>query len=241
MLLAIDTSTRYAGVLLWKDGQQIASRSWYSRQSHTKELLPAIDGILKDAALKPADLTTIAIALGPGGFSALRVGMSAAKGFCLALDTPLIGISTLEMEAWPYANLGLPVCPILDIGRGEVAWAIYQSSDAAWRQAREPEIASLPDFSRSIPQGSIICGEGISIYGAELRQALSEKAVVVEYPGPNVRLWALAKLASERLAQDKADDAATLQPFYLRRPTITKANPPIKVKFGLDPKMPGAH
>jgi tRNA threonylcarbamoyladenosine biosynthesis protein TsaB len=236
MLLAIDTSTRHAGVLLWQDGQALASRSWYSRQSHTRELMPAIDGMLKDASLKPADFTAIAIALGPGGFSALRVGMSAAKGFCLALDTPIVGVSTLEIEAWPYSNLGRPVCPILDIGRGEVAWVAYESSGNGWRQTRQPEIAAVAEFSQTAPQDSLICGEGVSIHGPALREALSQKAVVVEYPGPGLRLWALARLASERLAGGKADDAATLQPFYLRRPTITRANPPIKVKLGSDPK-----
>jgi tRNA threonylcarbamoyladenosine biosynthesis protein TsaB len=236
MLLAIDTSTRFAGVTLWQDERQLASRSWYSRQSHTRELMPAIDGMLKDAGLKPADISSVAVALGPGGFSALRVGMSAAKGFCLALDTPLVGVATLEMEAWPYANLGRPVCPILDIGRGEVAWAVYESSGGQWRQDREPEIATISDLSRAVPQNATICGEGVSGYGPELRTALRDKAIVVEYPGPGVRLWALAKLASEKLAMGKTDDAATLQPFYLRRPTITRANPPVKVKFGLDPK-----
>ena len=74
--------------------------------------------ILGRTEASPADLEAIAVALGPGGFSALRVGLSCAKGLAMPTDTPLIGVGTLEMEAYPYASTGLPICAVLGCRQG---------------------------------------------------------------------------------------------------------------------------
>ena len=103
MLLAIDTSTRHAGVALAQDGQVISSRSWCSLANHTAELMPAVAEILDGQRLAAGDLTGIAVALGPGGFSALRVGISAAKGLALAFGK---AVSRLE-----HPGTGSPSLP----------------------------------------------------------------------------------------------------------------------------------
>ena len=134
MLLAIDTSTRFAGVLLWKDGLPLFSQSWHSVQNHTSQLMPAIQRTLQHSGTQAKDLDAVAVALGPGGFSALRVGMSAAKGLSLPFGIPLIGITTLEAEAFPYSGTGLPICPLLNIGRREMAWTCYQKLHGQWQK-----------------------------------------------------------------------------------------------------------
>jgi len=230
MLLAIDTSTRYAGVLLWKEGIPIVSQSWHSTHNHTAELMPAIQRVLRQAGIEAEALHGIALALGPGGFSALRVGMSAVKGLSLALDLPLVGISTLEAEAYPYAYTGGPVCPLLNIGRREVAWVWYERRNGDWQKIRSEEIIAIDQLPEAVAPGAILCGEGLLDNGSYLREALGQKATVVEYPGPSLRLWALARLGAERLERGLTDDPATLQPLYLRRPSITQPNPPRKVK-----------
>ncbi len=106
MLLVIDISTRYAGVALADERRVLLARCWYSSVNHTTELMPAVSDTLKSQGLAPRDLEGIAIALGPGGFSALRVGLSAAKGLALAAKKPLVGLSTLELEAFPYIGSG---------------------------------------------------------------------------------------------------------------------------------------
>ena len=142
MLLAIDTSTAYAGVLLWDDSRPVYSLAWRSSYNHTRHLMPAVQQTLQQAGITPRDLQAIAVALGPGGFSALRVGISAAKGLALPWGTPLVGISTLETEAYPYAETGSPVCPLLNIGRRDMAWACYQKD--ARRLAKDPRRRDYP-------------------------------------------------------------------------------------------------
>ena len=109
MLLAIDTSTRHAGIALAQEGQVISCRNWYSQTNHSADLVPAISGTLDQHGLSPKDLDGIACALGPGSFSALRVGLSTAKGLAMASEIPLVGIKTLELEAYPFLFNGIPV------------------------------------------------------------------------------------------------------------------------------------
>ena len=230
MLLAIDTSTAYAGVLLWENDRPVYSLAWRSTYNHTSQLMPAVQQALQQAGITPRELEAIAVALGPGGFSALRVGISAAKGLALPWGTPLVGVGTLETEAYPYAETGGLVCPLLNIGRRDMAWACYQSIDGSWRKTRDEEITPNADLPTTLPTDAIICGEGTLTAAAILGESDTHFPHVMDYPGPSLRLWALARLASERLQQGQIDDATSLQPLYLRKPSITPPNPPKRVQ-----------
>lgn len=230
MLLAIDTSTPNAGVLLWDDNRPVYSHTWRSAYNHTAHLMPAVQHILQQAGITPRDLEGIAVALGPGGFSALRVGISAAKGLALPWNTPLVGISTLETEAYPYAGTGLSICPLLNIGRRDMAWACFQTKDGRWQKVSDEEITPNADLSTTLPPNALICGEGTLTAASLLQESDIRFPHVIEYPGPSLRLWALARLASERLQRGHSDDANSLQPLYLRKPSITPPNPPRRVQ-----------
>lgn len=215
MLLAIDTSTRYAGVALADGWRVVSCRSWYSAVNHTAELMPAVAETLGAAGVTVKDLEGIAVALGPGGFSALRVGMSVAKGLALAADKPLAGVGTLDLEAWHYRAAGLPVCALLDAGRGEVATALFKEGN----RARPDSIVSPEELAAEVGDTTLFCGEGLQPYGELLRQRLGSRAVVAGN-APAARLYALAALGRERLEAGDGDEVATLQPYYLRMPTI---------------------
>lgn len=216
MLLAIDTSTRNAGIALADDnGRVISCRSWHSAVNHTAELMPAVAQTLAAAGLTVHDLAGIAIALGPGGFSALRVGMSVAKGLAIAAGQPLVGVGTLDLEAWPYRDSGLPVCALLDAGRGEVAAALFAAG-----QRRHPDRICPPaELPADVDEPTLFCGEGLTAHAELLRHNLGHKAVIVGH-SPAARLYALAALGQQRLAAGDVDDVASLQPYYLRMPTI---------------------
>ena len=208
----------------------VSSYSWYSRRNHTAELMPAVEHLLRRADVQVRDLRGVALCLGPGGFSALRVGMSVSKGLCLALNLSLVGVSTLEMEAYPHADTGRPICPLIDMGRQEVAWAQFQKSGEEWHKVRHEEVISLDGLVQAVPQGALLCGEGVAVHFAFLKTTLGSRATIAEYSGPAPRLWALARLGAARLERGVTDDPASLQPLYLRRPSITKPNPPKRVR-----------
>jgi len=108
ILLAIDTSTRYAGVAVADDERVFAEEVWHSQQNHGAELLPTAMALLEQVGWGIRDLTHLAVALGPGGFSALRVGISTAKGLALPARLPVAGISTFDVEAAPHFGVDGP-------------------------------------------------------------------------------------------------------------------------------------
>ncbi len=113
MLLAIDTATALTGLALYGPQGPLAESIWESGRNHTAQLLPQIDTLLRYIGASPGDITVLAVSLGPGSWSGLRVGLSLAKGMALAGDLPLIGISTLEALAYQYVPTPLLVYPLI--------------------------------------------------------------------------------------------------------------------------------
>ena len=216
MLLTIDTSTRNAGVSLAREGQVISSHSWRSTVNHTAELMPAVAHILEAAGMSVNDLDGIVVALGPGGFSALRVGMSVAKGLSMASGKPLVGIGTLDSEAHSYWQSGLQVCSMLDAGRSEVSSALF---GADGQRLREDRICPPEQLLSETDRPRIFCGEGVAAHTELIKGQLGDSAIVAGH-SPAARLWALSLLGQQRLDTNDTDDPTTLQPYYLRMPTI---------------------
>lgn len=223
MELAIDTSTGWAGIALAQRGKVLSEMTWRAEFNHTVQLMPAIESLLRQAGLKPKDLEAIGVAIGPGSFSGLRVGLAAAKGFAMSLGVPLAGVSTLLLEAYPFLAPGLPVRPVLDAGRGEVSTASFQQSRATLEDSGPPCLMSVEALCADVHQSTIFCGEHLPALREHLAAALGDLA---HFPAESAlarRPGNLAELAWKRLARGEADDASTLQPVYLRDPSISRS------------------
>ena len=220
MLLSIDTSTRNASVALADGGQAVAVRAWRSMVNHSSELMPAVAHVLESRGVRPAGLDAVAVALGPGGFSALRTGVSAAKGLALAARIPIIGVGSLDLESHPFRDAGLPVCALLEAGRGEAASAIIAPNGRRLREDRITGPEELLDELAAGPDGAILfCGEGLPPWAEVVKSRLANRAVLCHAP-PSARAASLAALAQGRLERGDTDGLDDLQPNYLRMPTI---------------------
>ena len=241
MLLAIDTSTRSASVALAEGPRVVAGRSWFSAVNHTTELMPAVVQLLDSRSVRPHQLDAVAVALGPGGFSALRTGMSVAKGLAMAARIPTIGVGSLDLEAFPCRESGLEVCALLEAGRSEAASALFaqdgtrlredritglnellEEVDArmSWNDGNRSNNKARPSDAGGVTGGLVLfCGEGLPPWTESIRASLSGRAVLCHTP-PSARAGSLAALAFERLERGDADDLDTLQPHYLRMPSI---------------------
>ena len=227
MLLAIDTSTRYAGVaLLNGDGQLVRLAHWRSRNNHSVELLPTIESLLQREQVQMKALAGIAVALGPGSFSALRVGLSVAKGLAWASNIPLVSATTLETEAFPHRHTSAVICAVLDAGRDQVATALFQASDGDLSQVKENWITTPQDTLLSLPSSALVCGEALEKFGVSMSEATPEGVTLALPYLPGQRVVSLAYLGWARLERGITQDPASLQPLYLRRPTITEAKRP---------------
>jgi len=222
MQLAIDTSTDTASLALVQDNEVLAELTWRCEQNHTTQLLTHLAHLLNQTKLNLQSTTGIIVARGPGSFNGLRVGISTAKGLAFSLGIPMVGISSLEAEAYQHAETSLPICPIFNAGRGEIATAIYQKKNNKWRQLVAEHITTVETLCSQITTKTIFCGEFIPLIATQLRKQLKQKAVIPSPVTSLRRASFLAELGLKRLKAGDYDNPATLQPLYLRRPAITK-------------------
>jgi len=222
MHLAIDTSTDNAGLALVSGAAVVFELNWKCGRNHTVEFMPRLQYLMARHGLEAKDIESVSVALGPGSFSGTRVGLSIAKGLVFSLSIPLAGVSTLAVEAYPFAVTGLPICAIHEAGRGEIAAATYRMFDGEWEQLIAEHITTLDTLLAGVTEKTLFCGEIPEATIEAIRKSLVENAVV---PSPFSRFRRaayLAELGQRRLAAGDADNPATLQPIYLRRPAISQ-------------------
>jgi tRNA threonylcarbamoyladenosine biosynthesis protein TsaB len=158
LLLALDTSTARAGVALY-DGDVIAEATWPAQRQAGQSLLVEVRRLLDAAGRAPAHIAAVAVAVGPGSFSALRVGLSTAKGLALALGCPLLGISTLEATAAPHRGRGGTVWALVDAGRARVVAAPFAGDEGGWGRRGEPWHGPAADLAGVVAGPALVCGE----------------------------------------------------------------------------------
>lgn len=217
MLLAIDTSTSQTGLACYDARGLLGECVWHSGRDHTAQLLPQLALLLGHLGVSRADLSAVGVALGPGSWSGLRVGMSTAKGLALALGLPVIGVGTLDALAHQHRQPGRLLFPLIRLGRDRFATAEFGRS-AASRAAPEPRNVTLPEICAEIHDRALFCGDIDAEVQAALRQLLGDHA---QFPAPAANLRRpgyLAELAWQRLQEGRADDVAALEPIYLGHP-----------------------
>jgi tRNA threonylcarbamoyl adenosine modification protein YeaZ len=221
MELAIDTSSNIVSVALSHKGEILASLKWQTTQNHTIELLPNLVCLLEQVNVELDSIGAIIVAKGPGSFNGLRVGISTAKGLASALNIPLLGVSTLEAEAYLFAFTGLPLRPIQKAGREEIATALYRQKDNEWQCLEAENLTTVKTLCRRIKQKTLFCGEIPHDVISEIQRKLGKQAIISLNNSPS-RASSLAILGWRKLSGGEQDDPVTLQPLYLRPPHITK-------------------
>ncbi len=227
-LLTIDSSTELAGVALF-DGERSAELCWHAGLEQTTTLLAQVDQLLTLNGASLGDVPAVAVATGPGMFNGLRVGIGVAKGFVLGLGVALLGVSTLDVTAHPYAPFGRPVLAVVAAGRGRLVWAEY-GGNGGWRQSVPPRngtVAELAAHAMELTEGVIVAGE----LTPEQETALRDVAHAIVPPRTlrTRRPAALADLAWHRFRAGEADDPITLEPLYVHAAAnATPVNAPIR-------------
>ncbi|MFC2047957.1 tRNA (adenosine(37)-N6)-threonylcarbamoyltransferase complex dimerization subunit type 1 TsaB [Chloroflexota bacterium] len=222
MQLAIDTSTDTASLALVQDSEVLAELTWRCGQNHSTQLLPHLSHLISQAELSLQSADCIIVAKGPGSYNGLRVGISTAKGLAFSLGIPIVGISTLEVEAYQHAETGLPICPIFNAGREEIATAIYQKKGNNWHQLIAEHLTTVDTLCSQITAKTIFCGEFVPSVADKLRKQLKQKAIIISPAVGLRRASFLAELGLKRFKAGDYDNPATLQPLYFRGPSITR-------------------
>ncbi len=161
LILNIDTALDCASVCLARDGKSLDLRVNRDQKEHAAWLHPAIDELLKKNGFSPAQLEAVAVSIGPGSYTGLRVGLASAKGLCYALNIPLVAISTLKMMAFAVKEEATDlICPLIDARRMEVFAAVYDKG-LGEKIAPHALIIDENSFSRLLEKNKILfCGNG---------------------------------------------------------------------------------
>ena len=214
MLLAVDTSTAQVGLALYDGAQVLGEMTWTTRQHHTTELAPALVGLLTRSGNTMEAVSALAVAIGPGSFTSLRVGLSFVKGLALARHVPIVGIPTLDVIAAAQPVGKHPLIAVLQAGRTRIAYNVYKNQKKEWQVEGEIRSGTVDELMAQIESPTYVAGE----LTAEERQRLSKKNknVILASPANSVRRPSiLAELAWGRVQKNDVDEAASLATIYL--------------------------
>lgn len=224
LILAIDSSTPVAGVALVRDEAVMREVFINFRRQHSEILMPLVDQILQGCEMTAQDLDALAVTVGPGSFTGLRIGMAAVKGLSLAAGLPVVGVSTLEVIAHNLCFTDSLVCPILNARRGEVYGACYDNRGNYPRLLAPEQACPPPEFARQAlalarqeeMQGIIWLGDGCEAYREELAGAIRQPLRMAPAHLMLPRAAALGSLALVKANRGEFEPVMTMRPRYIR-------------------------
>ena len=212
-ILNIETSTKACSVALHKNGELIVSREDVTTNfSHSEKLLKFISKLFSDAKLSLSDLDAIAVSMGPGSYTGLRIGVSTAKGLCYGLDIPLISISTLKAMSFGMA-LEIKAdlyCPMIDARRMEVYSAFFDINNTEVRKI-QADIINENSYKKELEKKVVFFGDG----SEKLIEKIEDKnAIFVSDIHPSAKNMGL--LSYQKFTKSLFEDLAYFEPFYLK-------------------------
>lgn len=218
MLLAIDTATRWMGLALHDGSAVVAEQGWRSGNTQTMEMAPAIERLWARAGITADELSGIAVAIGPGSYTGLRIGLGFAKGLALANGTLLVGVPTLDVIAASVPKMRRPLIVVIEAGRtrvtaGEFGW----QGRAGWQLVNKADNYTWADLLEKVADKVMFTGE-ITAEAATMIRTARRGFGLVDAPGRVRRAGQLAELGWQRLKRGDVDSSAKITPLYLRNP-----------------------
>lgn len=218
LVLGIETSTPQASVAIGSEQGVIASAMVSRGASYNEFLLPAIEFCFKETRLGYRNLGAVAVGLGPGLFSGMRVGVATAKAIAQTLSLPMVGMASLDLVAHEVRYSPKTICAVMDARRNEVFTAFYRASPGGIQRMTDYRVEKPGQLAIGIasrPEEVLLVGNGALLY----RDMFEELGTVAEigttsHAFPNAQ--ALVELSLPRLFRDDLDSPYDLRPLYLR-------------------------
>jgi tRNA threonylcarbamoyladenosine biosynthesis protein TsaB len=215
-ILAIDTSNNALGVALFNEDRVLGEYITNMKKNHSVRIMPAINTLLKDCDLVPADLTKIVVAKGPGSYTGVRIGVTIAKTLAWALNIPLVGISSLEIlasGAGRYFN-GC-INPIFDARRGQVYTGLFQYENGSLVTVEQDKLVMMADWAENLKTTSksiLFIGNDLAIHQSTIQSIMGSQAVFAAVTEYNPRPSELAILGKNK----PGEDIHSFVPNYVR-------------------------
>ena len=215
-ILGVDTSTMTAGVGIVEDDEILVDLKFDVRVTYSEILMPTIDLAFRTVGMELDDLDGLAISIGPGSFTGLRIGLSTIKGLCLSSKKPLAAVPSLDALASLSLYCQYQVAPLLDAKKDQVYAAIYDTSVGELRQESEYLAVSVEDLAKTISKKTLFVGPGARLYHKELTYLLGENACFSLNDQSTPSGASVARIGIGKLAHGQTEDIADLEPLYIR-------------------------
>jgi tRNA threonylcarbamoyladenosine biosynthesis protein TsaB len=216
LVLGVETSTMQGGVALVGHDRLVSEYMLNVEATHSERLLPAIDRMLSDAGMGLDALSGIAVSIGPGSFTGLRIGLSTVKGLAYATGLPVVGVPTLEALAWTLPFAAEQVCPVLDARKQEVYTALFRHERGGLVRLMEDAALAPETLCSRIRKPTLFLGDGLAAYGELFRRRLGDRMLLPPLASRGARPACVAELGRERLLRGQGEPAESLVPRYLR-------------------------
>jgi tRNA threonylcarbamoyladenosine biosynthesis protein TsaB len=216
-ILAVDTATTSCSVAVTDDGKLVAELTTSKNETHSKHLMELIHSVVENAGFGVGNLDGLAATIGPGSFTGLRIGISTIKGLALALDKPLVGVSTLKALAYQCGQTPNLICPLLDARKGEVYAATYGFNEGRLIQKTGAR-AMIPEaVVEDIKSPCVFIGTGARLYRQRIVTAAGSLAHFVREGQNTIKASSVAFLSLPRFEANDTDGIAGLVPRYIRK------------------------
>jgi len=216
-VLGVETATRVGSVAVASEEGLISEYTLNVSLTHSERLLPAIDQLLQGMDIPFSDIDALAISLGPGSFTGLRIGVSTIKGLSFAGEKPVVGIPTLDALAHHIHGSESIICPMLDARKKEVFAALYRRNQADGLQKLTADLATVPDkLLRELDEEVIFLGDGSRVYRSLIEASLGSRAAFAPPHLNHPRAATVAFLGMEELKKGNVQSIDTLTPIYVR-------------------------
>ncbi|MCM8799244.1 MAG: tRNA (adenosine(37)-N6)-threonylcarbamoyltransferase complex dimerization subunit type 1 TsaB [Candidatus Omnitrophica bacterium] len=214
-IIGIDTSTKFLCIGVF-DGTKIYDYRLNLGKNHGSLLFKSLKQILRSINLKLKYFDYLAVGLGPGSFTGVRIAISVAKGLAITLKKKIVGISTLDIIAYNALNIegASFICPILDAKRNLIYTSLYQKKDCSIRRIKPYLLFDIESLIKMIPKGTVILGDAVDIYRDKLILKIKDIKILEDdfsYP----RGTSIIKLSQELIKEKKFTDVDKLKPLYL--------------------------
>ncbi|MDR4507534.1 MAG: tRNA (adenosine(37)-N6)-threonylcarbamoyltransferase complex dimerization subunit type 1 TsaB [Candidatus Brocadiaceae bacterium] len=213
-VLGIETSGNMGGIAVCEKGRCILARNFGTTLQHDKKLVSTIKEVLQTIGWMPFDIDLIAVNVGPGSYTGLRIGIACAKTLAYALQKPVVDVPVFDIVAENYDTDSIPICPILDARRKHVYACLYISDGTQWKRQTEFLVIPPEDLLPLLPRPVIIFGDGILPYKEIFRQ---EKIIIEKEEWAMPKAENVALLGQKRYLSGHRCELRAVLPLYLRK------------------------
>ena len=213
-ILAIETSTRNLGIAIADEDSILAEYKGIAELKHSQDLVPNIERLLKKSRLSLRDIDCLAISIGPGSFTGLRVGVSILKGLNMVTKIPIVTIPTLDAIAYNAVDKKRPICVVVDAKKNNLYTSLYKPEAGGIIRLWDYVLITPDELLKKIDGETLFLGDGIKPYRRLIKEILkSARLADMKYWFPDVKI--VARLGMAKFKNKELQDPDTLVPMYI--------------------------